>query len=63
MKLATLGILMGLIISISWIAWGFFPMLAILLSTVILGGLGYFLDAKGYSLNKLAIKMLDKLAN
>lgn len=63
MKLATIGILLGLIISISWIIWGFFPMIGILLATAILGGIGYYLDAKGYSLNKLAIKMLDKFAN
>lgn len=63
MKLATIGIILGLIISISWIIWGFFPMLGILLATIILGGIGYILDAKGYSLNTLAIKMLDKLAN
>lgn len=63
MKLTTIGVIMGLIISISWIMWGFFPMIGILLATAILGGIGYILDAKGYSLNKLAIKMLDKLAN
>lgn len=63
MKLTTIGVIMGLIISISWIMWGFFLMIGILLATIILGGIGYILDAKGYSLNKLAIKMLDKLAN
>lgn len=63
MKLTIIGMVMGLIISISWVTWGFFSMLGILLTTIILGGIGYFLDAKGYSLNKLAIKMLDKLAN
>lgn len=63
MKLATIGVILGLLISISWIIWGFFPMIAILLAVIILGGTGYLLDVKGYSLNKLAIKMLDKFAN
>ena len=52
MKLATIGVILGLLISISW-----------MLAVTILGGIGYVLDAKGYSLNKLAIKMLDKFAN
>lgn len=63
MKLATIGVILGLLISISWIMWGFFPMIGILLAVTILGGIGYILDAMGYSLNKLAIKMLDKFAN
>ncbi|MBB1070596.1 hypothetical protein H5S40_10615 [Limosilactobacillus sp. RRLNB_1_1] len=63
MKLATIGVILGLIISVSWIIWGFLPMIGILVAITILGGIGYFLDAKGYSLNKLAAKMLDKLAN
>ncbi|GGI62951.1 hypothetical protein [Limosilactobacillus caviae] len=63
MKLATIGVILGLIISVSWIIWGFLPMIGILVAITILGGIGYFLDAKGYSLNKLATKMLDKLAN
>ena len=63
MKLATIGVILGLLISISWIMWGFLPMIGILLAVTILGGIGYILHAKGYSLNKLAIKMLDKFAN
>ena len=63
MKLATIGVILGLLISISWIMWGFLPMIGILLAVTILGGIGYILDVKGYSLNKLAIKMLDKFAN
>ncbi|RMX26476.1 hypothetical protein C5O77_02270 [Limosilactobacillus reuteri] len=63
MKLATIGVILGLLISISWIMWGFFPMIGILLAVTILGGIGYVLDGKGYSLNKLALKMLDKFAN
>ena len=63
MKLATIGVILGLLISISWIMWGFLPMIGILLAVTILGGIGYILDSKGYSLNKLAIKMLDKFAN
>ena len=57
MKLATIGVILGLLISISWIMWGFLPMIGILLAVTILGGIGYILDAKGYSLNKLAIKI------
>lgn len=63
MKLATIGVILGLLISIRWIMWGFLPMIGILLAVTILGGIGYILDAKGYSLNKLALKMLDKFAN
>lgn len=63
MRFATLGAITGLVISISWIIWGFFAMLAIVLTTLILAGIGFFLDTIGFSLNKLATKMLDKFAN
>ena len=46
MKLATIGVILGLLISISWIMWGFLPMIGILLPVTNLGGHGYILDAK-----------------
>lgn len=63
MKLTTIFMVVGLIISISWVAWGFLPMLAILLTTLILGAIGYVLDIMGYSLNKFTSKMLEKISN
>ena len=63
MKLAIIFMVVGLIISVSWVAWGFLPMLAILLTTLILGAIGYVLDIMGYSLNKLTSKMLEKISN
>lgn len=38
-------------------------MLAILLTTLILGAIGYVLDIMGYSLNKFTSKMLEKISN
>lgn len=63
MKLAIIFMMVGLIISVSWVAWGFLPMLAILLTTLILGAIGYVLDIMGYSLNKFTSKMLEKISN
>lgn len=63
MKLAIIFMVVGLIISVSWVAWGFLPMLAILLTTLILGAIGYMLDIMGYSLNKFTSKMLEKISN
>lgn len=63
MKLAIIFMVIGLIISVSWVAWGFLPMLAILLTTLILGAIGYVLDIMGYSLNKFTSKMLEKISN
>lgn len=63
MKLAIIFMMVGLIISVSWVAWGFLPMLAILLTTLILGDIGYVLDIMGYSLNKFTSKMLEKISN
>lgn len=44
MKLTIIFMVIGLIISVSWVAWGFLPMLAILLTTLILGTIGFILD-------------------
>lgn len=63
MKLAIIFMVVGLIISVSWVAWGFLPMLAILLTTLILGAIGYVLDIMGYSLNMFTSKMLEKISN
>jgi hypothetical protein len=63
MKLAIIFMVIGLIISVSWVAWGFLPMLAILLTTLILGAIGYVLDIMGYSLNKFTSKMLERISN
>lgn len=63
MKLTIIFMVIGLIISVSWVAWGFLPMLAILLTTLILGTIGYVLDIMGYSLNKFTSKMLEKISN
>lgn len=63
MKLAIIFMVVGLIISVSWVAWGFLPMLAILLTTLIFGAIGYVLDIMGYSLNKFTSKMLEKISN
>lgn len=63
MKLAMIFMVVGLIISVSWVAWGFLPMLAILLTTLILGAIGYVLDIMGYSLNMFTSKMLEKISN
>ncbi|KRN59336.1 hypothetical protein IV45_GL001487 [Limosilactobacillus secaliphilus] len=52
---------LGLIISVSWVAWGFLPMLAILLTTLIFGTIGYILDILGYSLNQLKNNILERL--
>ena len=63
MKLAIIFMVIGLIISVSWVAWGFLPMLAILLTSLILGAIGYVLDIMGYSLNKFTSKMLERISN
>lgn len=63
MKLATIFVIAGLIISVGWIAWGFLPMLAILLTTIIFGTIGYLLDIMGYSINKFTSKILSKISN
>lgn len=63
MKLTIIFVVIGLIISVSWVAWGFLPMLAILLTTLVLGTIGYVLDIMGYSLNKFTSKMLEKISN
>ena len=63
MKLAIIFMVIGLIISVSWVAWGFLPMLAILLTTLILGTVGAILDIMGYSLNKFTNKLLEKFSN
>lgn len=63
MKLTIIFVVIGLIISVSWVAWGFLPMLAILLTTLILGAIGYVLDIMGYSLNKFTSKMLERISN
>ncbi|WP_102280328.1 hypothetical protein [[Lactobacillus] timonensis] len=63
MKLTAIFMVVGLIISISWVAWGFLPMLAILLTTLILGAIGYILDILGYSINDLTQRLLKRLSN
>ncbi|MDD7693366.1 MAG: hypothetical protein ACI33L_05340 [Limosilactobacillus sp.] len=63
MKLTIIFMVIGLIISVSWVAWGFLPMLAILLTTLILGTIGFILDVMGYSLNKFTNKLLEKISN
>lgn len=63
MKLTTIFVIAGLIISVGWIAWGFLPMLAILLTTIIFGAIGYLLDIMGYSINKFTSKILSKISN
>ena len=63
MKLAIIFMVIGLIISVSWVTWGFLPMLAILLTTLILGAIGYVLDIMGYSPNKFTSKMLERISN
>lgn len=63
MKLTAIFMVVGLIISISWVAWGFLPMLAILLTTLILGTIGYILDILGYSINDFTQRLLKRLSN
>lgn len=63
MKLTAIFMVVGLIISISWVAWCFLPMLAILLTTLILGAIGYILDILGYSINDLTQRLLKRLSN
>ncbi|WP_057740145.1 hypothetical protein [Limosilactobacillus secaliphilus] len=61
MRLTAMFAALGLIISVSWVAWGFLPMLAILLTTLIFGTIGYILDILGYSLNQLKNNILERL--
>ena len=63
MKLTGIFAVAGLIISVSWVSWGFLPMLAILLTTLFLAAIGYALDILGYSLNHFTRKLLDKCGN
>lgn len=63
MKLTAIFVVAGLIISVGWVAWGFLPMLAILLTTIIFGTIGYLLDVMGYSINKFTNKILSKINN
>ena len=63
MKLTAIFMVVGLIISVSWVAWGFLPMLAILLTTLILGAIGYILDILGYSINDFTQRLLKKVSN
>lgn len=63
MKLTGIFAVAGLIISVSWVTWGFLPMLAILLTTLFLAAIGYALDILRYSLNHFTRKLLDKCGN
>lgn len=63
MKLTAIFMAVGLIISISWVAWGFLPMLAILLTTLIMGAIGYLLDILGYSINDFTQRLLKRISN
>ncbi|WP_295747647.1 hypothetical protein [uncultured Limosilactobacillus sp.] len=63
MKLTAIFMVVGLIISISWVAWGFLPMLAILLTTLVLGAIGYILDILGYSINDFTQRLLKRISN
>ena len=63
MKLTGIFAVAGLIISVSWVTWGFLPMLAILLTTLFLAAIVYALDILGYSLNHFTRKLLDKYGN
>ncbi len=61
MRLTAMFAALGLIISVRWVAWGFLPMLAILLTTLIFGTIGYILYILGYSLNQLKNNILERL--
>ncbi|GAJ25465.1 hypothetical protein JCM15457_330 [Liquorilactobacillus sucicola DSM 21376 = JCM 15457] len=63
MKLRYVGALIGLIISLGWISFGFWRMLLILLAVGIGVALGGWLDLQGITLKKTLVKLLDKLTN
>ncbi|MCI1975349.1 MAG: hypothetical protein LKJ51_05465 [Limosilactobacillus sp.] len=62
MKFVLIGAITGLVLSISWIVWGFWPSLAILFTTVIFALLGLTLDLIGFSFKGIINKLSAKLA-
>ncbi|MBB1062721.1 hypothetical protein [Limosilactobacillus fastidiosus] len=62
MKLVLIGAITGLVLSISWIIWGFGAALAILLTTAIFALIGLALDLSGFSFKKIVNKLSAKLA-
>lgn len=63
MKMTIIGAFIGLIIGISWAAWGFLTTLAILGAIIIFAAIGLILDICGFSMKKLVTNLSTKLAN
>ncbi|KRL27098.1 hypothetical protein FD27_GL000848 [Limosilactobacillus frumenti DSM 13145] len=62
MKLTVIGAISGLIISISWLIWGFWSMLGILLATMIFATIGFILDTLGFSIKKLTGRLTARIS-
>ncbi|MFD1465584.1 DUF2273 domain-containing protein [Lapidilactobacillus mulanensis] len=63
MKQSTVLGIFALLISVSWVAFGFWKMLFIILLTLIGCGIGYLLELNQIKFDDLAIKALTKLTN
>ncbi|KRM96393.1 hypothetical protein FC19_GL000682 [Liquorilactobacillus aquaticus DSM 21051] len=63
MKLSYVGAIIGLLISVAWIAFGFWKMLIIAIAIVIGVSLGAWLDLQGITFKNLLVKLLNKLTN
>ena len=62
MKLALIGAITGLVLSISWTVWGFWTAIGILLTTAIFALIGLVLDLTGFSFKGIVNKLSAKLA-
>ncbi len=63
MKLRYVGALIGLLVSVAWITFGFWKMLVIVISIGIGISFGAWLDLQGWTFKSLLVKLLDKLTN
>lgn len=62
MKLTLIGAITGLVISISWLIWGFWSMIGILLATLIFSTIGFILDTLGFSIRKWTSRLTARLS-
>ena len=62
MKLTVIGAIIGLVISISWLIWGFWSMLGILLATIFFATIGFVLDTLGFSIKRWTSRLTARLS-
>lgn len=62
MKLTIVGAILGLVVSISWLIWGFWSMIGILLATLIFAAIGFILDTLGFSIKKWTTRLTARFS-